>query len=137
MSSIQLTVVQVLPDLDVNTPAYAAAASSSFIWAIFWFAIAASVVALGAKIALSALNKSDHGIVRSALALILITSLALLAAVVHFDGANPEEQTLLLGAVATLASAVATFYFSSRSAESARRDLVSALSGGPQIPVPI
>ncbi|MEV4433083.1 PASTA domain-containing protein [Streptomyces sp. NPDC049585] len=137
MSSIQLTPLQVPPDLlHAHATVNAAAASSGFIWAIFWFAIAMSAVSLGAKIALNALNRSDRGIVRSALALVLITSLALLAAVVHFDGANPERQTLLLGAVATLASAVVAFYFSSRNSEAARKDLLTALNGGPQIPVP-
>ncbi|WP_116212944.1 PASTA domain-containing protein [Streptomyces olivoreticuli] len=134
MSSIQLALIQVLSHSAADAPVKAS--SSSFIWTIFWFAIAVSAVALGAKIALNALNRSDRGIVRSALALILVTALALLAAVVHFDGADPERQTLLLGAVATLASAVVAFYFSSRSAESARKDLLSAMSGGPQMPVP-
>jgi hypothetical protein len=138
MFSIQLTLVHALPG-PVTIPGSAdktASADSGFIWAIFWFAIAVSAVALGAKITLNFLKRSDHGIVRSALALILVTSLALLAAVVHFDDANAERQTLLLGAVATLASAVVAFYFSSRSAEAARKDLLSAINAGPQVPVP-
>lgn len=138
MSSIQLAFVQLLLSA-VTLPGSAiktATADTGFIWAIFWFAIAVSGVALGAKITLNALRRSDHGIVRSALALILVTSLALLAAVVHFDDANAEHQTLLLGAVATLASAVVAFYFSSRSADAARKDLLSAVSVGPQVSVP-
>ncbi|MGX1541198.1 PASTA domain-containing protein [Streptomyces adustus] len=138
MSSIQLTFVHSLATL-VDRPGSAdrtATADSGFIWAIFWFAIAVSTVALGAKIAFVIFKRSDHGIVRSALAIILVTSLALLAAVVHFDDANAERQTLLLGAVATLASAVVAFYFSSRSAEAARKDLLSTMSGDSQVSVP-
>lgn len=138
MFAIQLTFAHALLS-PVTMPGSAGKTSTAdmgFIWAIFWFAIAVSAVALGAKITLITLKRSDHGIVRSALALILVTSLALLAAVVHFDDGNAEHQTLLLGAVATLASAVVAFYFSSRSAEAARKDLLSAVNVGPKVPVP-
>lgn len=124
--------VQLLSDA---RPVASSTSGSGFVWAIFWFAVAVSAFALVSKLVLNYQHRRDAGIVRSALALILVTALALLAAVVHYDNTSTEAQTLMLGAIATLASTVVAFYFSSRSAESARKDLLSASAGGPiQVP---
>ncbi|MDT0452062.1 PASTA domain-containing protein [Streptomyces hesseae] len=127
MSSIQLV---------LGSSTYAAAHDVIFVWAMFWFAVTVSAIALGAKITLNAFKRSDRGVVRSALALILVTALALLTAVVHFDDSNDQRQMLMLGAVATLASAVVAFYFSARSADAARKDILSAVAGQSHVPVP-
>ncbi|MCT9007094.1 hypothetical protein [Streptomyces rhizosphaerihabitans] len=137
MSAIQPALVHAL-NSPVTTPGFAhkaATADTGFICAISWFAIVVSAVALSAKITPNVLKRSDHGIVRSALALILVASLALLAAVAHFDDKNSQRQTLPLGAVAAPVSAVVAF-LSSRSAKSARKNLLSAMNIGPQVPVP-
>ncbi|MCX5014232.1 PASTA domain-containing protein [Streptomyces sp. NBC_00555] len=112
--------------------------STGFMAAIFWFVFAITMLALIAKILqmifrlrnpAKRTKSMDGGIVRSALALLSLGALVLLAVTVVRQNQESEAQTLMLTAVVAIASAASAFYFSSRVSETARKDLLSATLG--------
>ncbi|WP_457029013.1 hypothetical protein [Kitasatospora sp. P5_F3] len=98
------------------------------------FALAAllALVALGYQVSKGS-NPAKSGIVRSAIALVLVIALVVLAVASLYDTTDKDIKMLLLGAIVAMSSGVIAFYFSSRSAESARKDLLAATTGVPVV----
>ncbi|KQV21653.1 hypothetical protein ASE03_00020 [Kitasatospora sp. Root187] len=106
--------------------------SAAPIWGMFALAALLALMALGYQVRKGA-NPGKSGIVRSAIALVLVIALVVLAVASLYDTTDKDIKMLLLGAVVALASGVSAFYFSSRSAESARKDLLAATTGVPVV----
>jgi len=79
-------------------------------------------------------DPSVPGITRSMLALVLVGGLMILAGASFAAGVDAQTRNLLLGGVVASASAAVAFYFASRSAESARRDVLNAALGTEVVP---
>lgn len=73
-------------------------------------------------------GSAGPGIVRAMLALVLVGGLVILAGA-SFTMDDVENRNLLIGGVIASASAAVAFYFASRGAQDARRDLLSATLG--------
>ncbi len=73
-------------------------------------------------------GSSDSSMTRPVLALILVGTLVVLAAASMSKG-DEQTRNLLVGGVVSLSSAAMAFYFSSKGATEARRDLLKATSG--------
>ncbi|NEA98966.1 PASTA domain-containing protein [Streptomyces sp. SID13726] len=72
------------------------------------------------------INKAiDGGIVRAALALVSISALIFLTFLSLYTGVDADEE--LKTAVIAITAAVTAFYFSSKSSDSARRDIIQAV----------
>jgi hypothetical protein len=71
---------------------------------------------------------SDSSMTRPVLALILVGTLVVLAAASMSMG-DTQTRNLLIGGVVSLSSAAMAFYFSSKGATEARRDLLKATAG--------
>ena len=79
-------------------------------------------------------DPGSPGITRSMLALVLVGGLMILAAASFAAGVDAQTRNLLLGGVVASASSAVAFYFASRSAESARRDVLNAALGAEVVP---
>jgi hypothetical protein len=75
------------------------------------------------------------GIVRAMLALVLVGGLVILAGASFTTAEDAQTKNLFIGGVIASASAAAAFYFASRGAQDARRDLLSAAFGGATVPL--
>jgi hypothetical protein len=73
-------------------------------------------------------ESDDSSMARPVLALVLVGTLVVLAAGSMSIG-NTQTRNLLVGGVVSLASAAVAYYFSSKAATEARRDLLKATSG--------
>lgn len=73
-------------------------------------------------------ESDDASMARPVLALVLVGTLVVLAAGSMSVG-DAQTRNLLIGGVVALASAVVAYYFSSKAATEARRDLLKATSG--------
>jgi hypothetical protein len=69
------------------------------------------------------------GIIRAMLALVLVGGLVILAGA-WFTMGDTQTRNLLLGGLVASSSAAVAFYFASRNADSARRDLLNPTLGG-------
>jgi hypothetical protein len=101
--------------------------------------IALGLVAIAAVTAYAfttrhASDQGAPGITRSMLALVLICGLVILAGASFAAGVDAETRNLLLGGVVASSSAAGAFYFASRSADSARRDVLNAAFGTETVP---
>ncbi|MER5866302.1 PASTA domain-containing protein [Kitasatospora sp. NPDC002040] len=106
--------------------------SAAPIWGMFALAALISLVALGLQVRRSA-DPVKAGIVRSAMALILVMALVVLAFASLYDTTDKDIRMLMFGAVVAMTSGVVAFYFSSRTADSARKDLLAATTGVPVV----
>jgi peptidoglycan/LPS O-acetylase OafA/YrhL len=82
----------------------------------------------------AASRADDTSMTRPVLAILLVGGVLILA-VMSFELADEETRNLLVGAVISLASAAAAFYFASTTATEARRDLLSATVGSTAVPL--
>lgn len=73
-------------------------------------------------------DSDDASMTRPVLALVLVGTVVVLAAGSMTVGSN-QTRNLLVGGIVSLASAAVAFYFSSKAATEARRDLLKATSG--------
>jgi 4-amino-4-deoxy-L-arabinose transferase-like glycosyltransferase len=80
------------------------------------------------------LPEPGAGIVRPLLALMLVGGLLILAGASFTSGADPETRNLLIGGIVASASGVVAFYFASRVADEARKDLLKATLGTDTVP---
>jgi plasmid stability protein len=79
-------------------------------------------------------SQGAPGITRSMLAIVLIGGLMILAGASFTAGVDAQTRNLLLGGVVASSSAAVAFYFASRSAETARRDVLNAAFGTEIVP---
>jgi hypothetical protein len=73
-------------------------------------------------------DASDRSVARPTLALLLVGTLAILATA-SLTMSDKETRNILVGGIVSLSSAAVAFYFSSKGATEARRDLLKATSG--------
>ena len=78
-------------------------------------------------------SSDPAGIVRAMLALVLVGGLVILAGA-SFSMGDTQTRNLLLGGLVASASAAVAFYFASRNADNARRDLLNAAFGSETVP---
>ena len=78
--------------------------------------------------------QAGTGIVRPLLALMLVGGLLILAGASFSAGADAQTRNLLLGGIVASASGVVAFYFASRVADEARKDMLSAALGTETVP---
>jgi hypothetical protein len=78
--------------------------------------------------------QAGAGIVRPLLALMLVGGLLILAGASFSAGADPQTRNLLLGGIVASASGVVAFYFASRVADEARKDVLNAALGSETVP---
>ncbi|GAA1932038.1 hypothetical protein GCM10009837_67190 [Streptomyces durmitorensis] len=74
----------------------------------------------------------DGGIVRAAMALISISALVILTVLSLYTGAVGDNE--LKTALITITAAITAFYFSSKSSDSARQDIIQAIKDYPSAP---
>jgi uncharacterized membrane protein len=95
-------------------------------------------VAVLAAIIYTFLNRKQPdagaGIVRPLLALMLVGGLIILAGASFSPGADAETRNLLIGGIVASASGAVAFYFASRVADEARKDLLKAALGTEIVP---
>ncbi|MBU2667207.1 PASTA domain-containing protein [Actinoplanes bogorensis] len=100
--------------------------------------IALAGLAVLAAIIYTFLNRAQPdagaGIVRPLLALILVGGLIILAGASFASDADAETRNLLIGGIVASASGVVAFYFASRVADEARKDLLKATMGTDTVP---
>ena len=77
------------------------------------------------RFAIESKGPSDSSMTRPVLALILVGTMVILATA-SMSGGNAQTRNLLIGGVVSLSSAAMAFYFSSKGATEARRDLLQA-----------
>jgi PASTA domain. len=78
-------------------------------------------------------EQSSLGIVRPMVSLILVGGLLILAGA-SFSIEDPQTRNLLIGGIVASASGAVAFYFASRGAEDARKDLLNAALGTETVP---
>jgi PASTA domain len=78
-------------------------------------------------------DQAGVGIVRSLLALVLVGGLMILAGA-SFSLADVQTRNLLIGGIVASASGAVAFYFASRGADDARKDLLTATLGSDTVP---
>jgi hypothetical protein len=78
-------------------------------------------------------DQAGVGIVRSLLALVLVGGLMILAGA-SFSLADAQTRNLLIGGIVASASGAVAFYFASRVADDARKDLLNAAFGNDTVP---
>jgi len=78
-------------------------------------------------------GQNGVGIIRAMLALVLVGGLVILAGA-SFTMGDTQTRNLLIGGVVASASGAVAFYFASRSAQDARRDLLNAALGTETVP---
>jgi hypothetical protein len=116
-------------------------ADSSLVWAVAGTVILAGMVVIAGRAALAALapkqpaqaGDSGASIVRSWIAISLVAGLLIFCAVTFAINDSTLRSTLFGGLVASVGAAVA-FYFSSKSADQARQDVMSAALGTTEVP---
>ena len=100
--------------------------------------ITLSGVTIVAAIVFTFLNRQEpqagSGIVRPLLALMLVGGLMILAGASFSAGVDAQTRNLLLGGIVASTSGVVAFYFASRVADDARKDLLSAAMGTETVP---
>ena len=74
------------------------------------------------------------GIIRAMLALVLVGGLVILAGASFNIAGDTQTRNLLIGGLVASASASVAFYFASRGAQDARRDLLTATFGTETVP---
>jgi hypothetical protein len=125
-----------MSSVDVSPAALAQAATAPGPWlvGIFICVLAVAELATGWIIAWSR-NKQDTGgsVVRSWIAIGLVIGLTLLCAF-SFVINDASLRNTLIGALTAAAGSAVAFYFSSRSAEDARKDLISTQVGTEVVP---
>jgi len=99
--------------------------------AIVVVAIAATVVF--AFLARRGSDPGSVGIVRAMVSLILVGGLLILAGA-SFSIDDPQTRNLLIGGIVASASGAVAFYFASRGAQDARKDLLNAALGTEPVP---
>jgi hypothetical protein len=78
--------------------------------------------------------QAGAGIVRPLLALMLVGGLLILAGASFSAGVDAQTRNLLLGGIVASASGVVAFYFASRVADEARKDILNATLGTETVP---
>jgi hypothetical protein len=79
-------------------------------------------------------GQEGSGIVRATLALVLVGGLMLLAGASFAATATEQTTNLLVGGIVASASSAVAFYFASRGAQDARRDMLGAVFGTETVP---
>ena len=79
-------------------------------------------------------SRSSVGIIRALLALVLVGALVILAGA-SFSSSNSDTSNLLIGGVVASASGAVAFYFATRGAQDAQKDVLSAALGMETVPV--
>jgi hypothetical protein len=78
-------------------------------------------------------EQSGLGIIRAMLALVLVGGLVILAGA-SFSMGDTQTRSLLIGGLVASSAAAVAFYFASRDADNARRDLLNAALGTETVP---
>jgi PASTA domain-containing protein len=78
-------------------------------------------------------EQSGLGIIRAMLALVLVGGLVILAGA-SFSMGDIQTRNLLVGGLVASSAAAVAFYFASRDADNARRDLLNATLGTESVP---
>ncbi|MEV6837070.1 PASTA domain-containing protein [Streptomyces sp. NPDC051133] len=102
------------------------------LWILLSAVLAIGIVLVAARRMVPGRTASSSSIVRSWVALALVTGLVVFCAVA-FAVRDTNLRSTLIGALAAAVGSAVAFYFSGKGAEAARKDVLSAAFGGEEV----